>query len=623
MRSMPYSQDFSNVNEDRMCLLGLGVFLVALSFPILRDLDNLPTKLNVDAYQHLSFAYTYYDAVRNHGELPLWNPYFGGGVPWAGYIYNPGISPWGLIFALFGDIAGMKVTLVLSLVLGGLSLYGVARKVALLSPAFSLFATLLFLSSNWMAGRIQGGNYAEFSTYFWFLAILCFHELLNGRLLGLLFPYYFVVALNPAKYTAFTALLAGLVIVLCSPVYKDKRRIAVFVWLVGVVIGLLLAMPKILPMIALFRLNLVDVYVLKELRGYTPEEILGRLLNTKVRGHDSFAVGWVALCLAGTGILLRWRDARAWIILLALSCVLALGAGGPFPLPVILTHTPIFSSMEKYGKYFNIYILTSVCLLAAFGFEQLFRQIKRHEMLFKNRMSGKLVFGSALIISIVSLAPPSIPTFKSLNSAFAKPQPSFPRENFYQLSYKPPIGKNLRLLRDDDQYNNVRHNIGTITWHGNIVLRESAIPRFIIDEDGEHPNQDYIGEVAFIGPSADQGQIKEFLLGFNEIKIKYNSAVPQTLLLNFNFNRGWSSSAGQVEEHNGLLSVKLGSAVDAEVVLSFIDPGFTLGCYIALVATILFGFFYVCVRRSVSHAASLQAVGHLRKIEVHRLGRAN
>src|ERR1044071_6138408 len=129
MRSMPHPQDVSSVaKNDRACLLGLGGFFAGLSFPILRDLNNLPTKLNVDAYQHLSFAYTYYDAVRNHGELPLWNPYFGGGIPWAGYIYNPGISPWGLIFGLFGDIAGMKVTLLLSLVLGGLALYGVARK---------------------------------------------------------------------------------------------------------------------------------------------------------------------------------------------------------------------------------------------------------------------------------------------------------------------------------------------------------------------------------------------------------------------------------------------------------------------------------------------------------------
>lgn len=99
------------LKDERFCLVLLGAFLSLLSFPILRDLNGLPTQLNADAYQHLSFAYSYYDAVWNHGELPLWNPYFGGGIPWAGYIYNPGISPWGLIYGLAGDVAGVKIAL--------------------------------------------------------------------------------------------------------------------------------------------------------------------------------------------------------------------------------------------------------------------------------------------------------------------------------------------------------------------------------------------------------------------------------------------------------------------------------------------------------------------------------
>jgi lipid-A-disaccharide synthase-like uncharacterized protein len=52
---------------DAIGLLILGSFLVVLSIPILRDLNSLPTNFNVDAYQHLSFAYTFYDAVRHHG----------------------------------------------------------------------------------------------------------------------------------------------------------------------------------------------------------------------------------------------------------------------------------------------------------------------------------------------------------------------------------------------------------------------------------------------------------------------------------------------------------------------------------------------------------------------------
>ena len=435
--------------------------------------------------------------VRHHGELPLWNPYFGGGIPWAGYIYNPGLSPWALIYALAGEIAGVKIALLLSLALGGIAVYAVARKVALLGPGFSLFAALLFLSSSWMAGRVQGGNYNEFSTYFWLFAVLCFHELLRGRVLGLLFPLYFVVALNPAKYTAATALLAGLIIVLCSPAYKDGRRFAVLIWLAGAIIGLLLAMPKILPMIELFRLNLVDVHALRALEGYTPEEILTRLLNTRVGGHDSFGVGWLGLGLAAVGILLRFREARAWIVLGFFSFVLALGSGAPFPIPEILSHTPIFSTMGEYGKYFNIYVLTSVCMLAAFGLEGLYNRFQKGlETTFTEHSSGNLIRAVFLVMGMLAVASPMIPTFNSFSNAFAEPQSSYARGQFYQISYRRLIGtirKGRKSLRDDDQYNNVRRNIGTITWNGNIVLPENAVPKFIVELNGRAPEPGLCG----------------------------------------------------------------------------------------------------------------------------------
>ena len=56
------------------CIPILLAFVGVLSFPVLRDLHNLPTKPNVDAYQHLAFAHTFHDAVAQQGELPLWNP---------------------------------------------------------------------------------------------------------------------------------------------------------------------------------------------------------------------------------------------------------------------------------------------------------------------------------------------------------------------------------------------------------------------------------------------------------------------------------------------------------------------------------------------------------------------
>jgi hypothetical protein len=590
------------LKDERFCLVLLGTFLVLLSLPILRDLHRLPTKLNADSYQHLSFAFSYYEAVWNHGELPLWNPYFGGGIPWAGYLYNPGISPWGLIYGLAGDVAGVKIALVITLVLGGLGVYGVARRVALLGPAFSLFAALLFLSSNWMTARLNSGNYNEFSSYFWLFAVLCFHEFLRGRILGLLFPVYFVIVFNPAKYTALTVVLAGLIIVLFSRAYQGGRRFAVLMWLTGALIGVLLAMPKILPMIELFRLNLVDVQALDALGGYTPAEILQRLINPRLGGTGGFAVGWLALCLSAAGIFFRWREAREWIVLLFISCVLALGAGAPFPIPTILSHVPIFSTMGDYGKYFNIYILSALCILAAFGLEAIYAKARDLCGWLSERTSWKPMPVVFLLLAALALLPLARPALKAFDKAFNSPQPHLARGEFYQVSYRRLIGtirKGRGALRKDDQYNNVRRNIGTITWSGNIVLPENAVPKLIIDKQGEHANPDYIGEAALVGPNANRGKISRFILDFNTMKLVYSSPLPQTILLNFNFNDGWSSSAGQVEERDGLLAINVDPANDKEVVLRFADPKFTLGCYLAVLAAICWAFLYAyMVRRA-------------------------
>jgi hypothetical protein len=204
------------------------------------------------------------------------------------------------------------------------------------------------------------------------------------------------------------------------------------------------------------------------------------------------------------------------------------------------------------------------------------------------------------LLAILAVFPLLIPTFISINEAFTQPQPEYARRPFYQVSYRKLIGtikKGRGALHKDDQYNNVRRNIGTITWNGNIVLKENAVPKFIIDKQGEQPNPDYIGEVALIGPGADHGEIKDFRLDFNTIKLVYSATVPQTILLNFNFNGGWSSNAGAIEEHNGLLSLKVDPGTEKEVLLSYSDRRFTLGCYIALLAAIAYGFLFAYVRQ--------------------------
>jgi hypothetical protein len=569
-------------------------FIAILCIPFVRDLHRLPGTPDPDGLQHLSFAYSFYDAVWNHGELPLWNPYFGGGVRWAGYIYNPGISPWGLVYALSGDVVGLKLCLVFTLLLGGLSVYGVARSFLLLPPAFALFAALLYLSSLWMAGRLESGNYNEFSAYFWPLALLSFHGLMRGRWMALLLPMFFVIALNPAKYASLTTLFAGFVILLFGRVYRDQRAFAAGIWLIGALFGFLWAMPKLLPLQDLLKLNLVGTDVQKASGYHGIGEIISIIAGTSQQSHHSFGVGPLGLLLAMVGVVLGWRGAREWVILLAVSAFISMGPNAPYPLSSVLSQVP----MGDFGKYFNVFIVTSICLLAAVGLHRLY--MTSNKIFSAKRMAAAITFSA---LSVTTLAFPLWSTVDYFNQAFRIEEPDFDRELFYHVAFRPLVGKIHKYRQPPafpyaNQYHNVRKGIGTITWYGNFVFRESAVPKIFVENDGAlQPNQQYRGEAIFVGEAAPTGSVDSLEVSYNSIRFRYRSVAPQRVVLNFNFDANWISDVGRVVDHAGLLAVDLDPSAERDVVLSFKDQSFTIGLWIAVIAMPLYVAIVLQLRR--------------------------
>jgi hypothetical protein len=257
--------------------------------------------------------------------------------------------------------------------------------------------------------------------------------------------------------------------------------------------------------------------------------------------------------------------------------------------------------MGSYGKYFNIYILTSICLLAAFGLQALYHRTRAFlDKHVAGERSRRLATTAFVLMGALALTPVLVSTSSFLNTAFSQSQPSYARGDFFQVSYRFLIGaikKRRKSVANEDQYFNVRRNIGTITWNGNIVLPENAVPKFIIDRTGEYPNPDYVGEAAFVGPHSNEARVTEFILGYNSIRLRYSSTVPQLLLLNFNFHSGWASDQGDVQQHDGLLAIKIEPAIEREITLTFSDPLFSIGCYIAAISAVAFVFTFVYVSR--------------------------
>ena len=140
----------------------LLMFVLILTLPFWLNVRNLPGTGDPDALEMLAFGRVFVDAVWNHHRFPVWNPYFGGGVPWAGMVWNPGLTPLSLILISFGEVVGFKVWFALALFLGALGMYQVCADILRTSRLAAVLSGLLFAGSLWAAGRFQDGNYCEF-----------------------------------------------------------------------------------------------------------------------------------------------------------------------------------------------------------------------------------------------------------------------------------------------------------------------------------------------------------------------------------------------------------------------------------------------------------------------------
>jgi hypothetical protein len=86
------------------------------------------------------------------GRLPLWNPYAGNGTPLLADHQSAVLYPLNLIFWLLPVERAMGLSLALHAVLAGLTMYALARELAL-SRVGSLVAALAFMLSGYMVAR--------------------------------------------------------------------------------------------------------------------------------------------------------------------------------------------------------------------------------------------------------------------------------------------------------------------------------------------------------------------------------------------------------------------------------------------------------------------------------------
>ena len=290
-------------------------------------------------------------------------------------------------------------------------------------------------------------------------------------------------------------------------------------------------------------------------------------------------MGVLPLALCGVAFVLYFKELKRFIILLGIFTLLAMGSNAPINLCDIIKRFPIFDAMHFPIKYFNLFIVFTICI----GAGKSLQLLKEWRGKIGTRIAG-------LAIIFLGVGPLFIGNLKVQNSMFPDEMPRIEKEKnffhvqFYQTQYH-------RRPDNANQYFNVLRNVGTIDSYVDIYISRSAVPKYIVSKDNQQvPNPHYRGEVFFLD---DVNQAELVYFSPNKILVKATVYRPGLLLINQNYDKNWRTNVGHLEPYKlkeglrenklnkGLLAVRIANKGDFLVQLSYSVPAFYIGLVIS------------------------------------------
>ena len=629
MNACPETHEFRYRGSD---FAVLAIFVLFLTLPFWVNVRNLPGTKDPDALEMLAFARVFVDAIWKHHQFPMWNPYFGGGIPWAGVVWNSGLTPLSLVFITFGEVVGFKVWFAVVLFCGAMGMHLICTNIFRTSRVAALLSGSLFSGSLWAAGRLQDGNYCEFGLLLLPLCIHSFHQFLNKHWVGFLLPVLYLAVLGMTRYEPF--LIAFFVLVFALFFKREMQAsysAIVLGWLGTFFVFVILALPKLLPLLEVLAANTVELRLtspsgIRQSRFlqsviYSPEifALIPRfisdhvqLLAVTINARHLIGIKVTASALAvAAGILSPRRSARLWI-LLAIAFLLTCGPYAPLPIWRLLYLLPVFNTMNDFTKYWNVFALFTVCGLAGLGFDAV-RQLR-----VVTRPGGQMI--RKILVSAIFAAAifhPFAHSFWINWQLFQVPPKEVTAGEFYQVASARWFGVLLPHrwrtphpgVEETVMYSNLRKNIGTITWYGAVAFREYAMPKLLINENGTiQENANYKGEVYCAMAQMADCDIEQFDISYNRLTVRTgkNFNEPSSIILNFNHDPRWSTDQGTVTNHNGLLEVRLSDHENRSrsIVLNYTDWPFLIGLIFFLSAVVLWPMWYFSHYRNRTHVIS-------------------
>jgi hypothetical protein len=507
------------------------------------------------------------DTLLRYHQLPLWDPYDCGGLSTLGAPQSRIFSPTFLLSLVFG--AGRAAPLAcLALSVAGMEGFfrwarlHLRQSVGpfLLAP---LFATQGFFALSWVLGWIQ---FEGFQLLPWVLFGLS--RVLRGDRRGQL-----VAAVASACMLGFGGTYAVLMTLLCCV----PEMVAGLCWLArrspalrrAALFELALSLPLLLAVSAARSWPLMETLRSSpRVMGGAPANSLGDLAMLALhlfpaRVHDEPVAGQLHLgaplvALGLLGLLARGRRKLwAWMPVAVVCTVLATGHQAWWAPFALLRRLPLFSG-TRYPERYLVLVALYLALLGAGAAAFLL-----------TRARWRTVFASALWLLLLGGYGSAILTgARAESSRTTEPAPVIEPGPFHQA----------RGNRWGALYFHAS-GLGTISCGEAYEVAMSPLLR------GDLPADEYLAE-------GTPGEVGRIAWTPNHLALRARLPAGGTVLVNQNWDPGWTASAGRVVSHQGLLAVELPPGTH-ELGLAFRSRPVELGLVISalgLVASLAWAF---------------------------------
>ena len=316
-----------------------------------------------------------------YGQLPLWNPYLGGGISLAGNTLNHTWSPSFLPILLFGTLVGIKLCIFIYLAIAQLGMFKLARSRGL-GEIEASFSALVFSFGAVYAQRLSHGQFEWIAIAWVPFVLIAIDRMIERPTLraacgGGVFYSLIVLDGGPYQFAFFGVFLAIYAGVRAIEL-RNLRPLVGLASLGGVAVGI--AAIKLIPVFELVgrypRATSEDPFYGAP---FTPGtlDVLYQMFLSRAQAHDpelwmpyvlnvGSYVGVVPLLLAGFAVVALPRKHLSWILSGFIALWISLGPAAPIDLWHYLHQLPGLS-MLRVPSRFNVYALLCIALLAGAG----------------------------------------------------------------------------------------------------------------------------------------------------------------------------------------------------------------------------------------------------------------